>query len=117
MVEAGDWKELAAEKKQRQRDSIPKQWVISTPSDAVLDVTTLPEECGLLSSKELEITNATVDGLLKNLAAGTWSSVEVTTAFYKRAVIAHQLVSSCYLLGRRSDGSCISDKLFNRNLR
>jgi len=44
--------------------------------------------------EELEITEIDdVSALLDKLAKGEWSSVEVTTAFYKRAIIAHQLVN------------------------
>jgi len=89
---AQNWKQLAAEKKQRQFDTIPKEWLISAPPDTVLDVTRVPEECGLLTEKELEITTSPVETLLEKLAARTWTSVEVTTAFYKRAIVAHQLV-------------------------
>lgn len=89
-----DWRELVAEKKQRQEASVPKDWIVTVPPPDVLNVLAFPEECGLLSMKEIEITNTNVDLLLQKLAAGTWSSVEVTTAFYKRAIIAHQLVRS-----------------------
>lgn len=89
-----DWRELVAEKKQRQEASVPKDWIVTVPPPDVLNVLAFPEECGLLSTKEIEITNTNVDLLLQKLATGTWSSVEVTTAFYKRAIIAHQLVRS-----------------------
>lgn len=53
----------------------------------------VPISCGLLSPREVEITETTDVGiLLEKLASAEWSSVEVTTAFYKRAIIAHQLV-------------------------
>ena len=88
------WEELAAEKKQRQIAAIPKEWLITSPSEDVLDVTKVPETCGLLSAKELEITNTVdVEQILKNLATSKWSSVEVTLAFYKRAIVAQQVVS------------------------
>jgi amidase len=90
---ANNWLELIADKKRRQLESIPKEWLISVPAEDVLDVCKYPEECGLLSVREVQITNTGVDVLLKRLASGEWSSVEVTTAFCKRAVIAHQLVS------------------------
>ncbi|KAI0812796.1 general amidase [Irpex lacteus] len=62
--------------------SIPKEWLITPPPDTVLDVT------------GLEITNtADVAVLLGKLASAEWSSVEVTTAYYKRAIIAQQLVN------------------------
>ncbi|OSX66119.1 hypothetical protein POSPLADRAFT_1052794 [Postia placenta MAD-698-R-SB12] len=89
-----DWKELVADKRRRQQETIPKDWLIGCPPDTVLDVTAIPEQCGLLSERELQITN-TVDVavLLQKLHSAEWSAVEVTTAFYKRAIIAHQLVN------------------------
>ncbi len=87
------WQELAAEKKARQAASIPKEWLIAPPSDDVLDVTDIPAKCGLLSARDLEITEvSSVAGLLSKIATGAWSSIEVTTAFCKRAVVAHQVV-------------------------
>ena len=87
------WQEIAAEKKARQAASIPKEWLIAPPSDDVLDVTDIPAKCGLLSARELEITEvSSIAVLLGKIATGAWSSVEVTTAFCKRAVIAHQVV-------------------------
>ena len=87
------WQEVAAEKKARQAASIPKEWLIIPPSDDILDVTDSPAKCGLLSARDLEITEVgKVAVLLSKIAAGAWTSVEVTTAFCKRAVIAHQVV-------------------------
>ena len=86
------WQELCAERKQKQNAQIPAEWVVTPPSDSRGSVLDFPEKCGLLSDIELKITNATVDTLLGKLAIGHWSSVQVTTAFYKRAIIAHQLV-------------------------
>ena len=94
-----DWKELVAEKKSRQQASIPKDWILTNlPSKLVLDITKFPEECALLSTKDVEITNTSVDILLENLATGSWSAVAVTTAFCKRAIIAHQLVRVIHLV-------------------
>ncbi len=91
------WKDIVAEKRARQAAAIPKEWLITPPPDTVLDVTGVPEQCtGLLSPRELEITNtADVAVLLRKLASAEWSSVEVTTAYYKRAIIAQQLVCLC----------------------
>ncbi|KAI0051681.1 general amidase [Auriscalpium vulgare] len=89
------WQEIAADKRARQTESIPKDWLIAKPPDDVLDVTTVPEDSGLLSDLELEITSVVdVSVLLNNLATGKWSSVAVVTAFAKRAIIAHQ-VTNC----------------------
>lgn len=89
------WKELVADKRRRLTESIPAEWLLKDPPDeSVLNVTDIPKSCGLLSTKEIEITEKSVVELLSLLANGTLSSVDVTTAFYKRAIIAHQLVRS-----------------------
>ncbi|KAL0951471.1 hypothetical protein HGRIS_008159 [Hohenbuehelia grisea] len=90
---APSWQAIASEKKEKQQASIPKDWIIAAPGPDVLDVTSLPESCGLLNAKELEITGSNVEDLLPKLASGEWSSVEVTTAFYKRAIVAQQAVN------------------------
>jgi amidase len=88
------WQTICAERKQKQNDAIPPEWKISVPEQTNGSVQHIPEQCGLLTARELEITNTTdLDVLLGKLATAVWSSVEVTTAFYKRAIIAHQLVS------------------------
>ncbi|KIJ68407.1 hypothetical protein HYDPIDRAFT_173143 [Hydnomerulius pinastri MD-312] len=89
------WFDLAADKKQRQQKAIPPEWLITPPPETTLDVTRFPEspECGLLTPQEIEITNTDVDVLLKKLASSEWSAVAVVTAFYKRAIISHQLVN------------------------
>lgn len=87
------WQELAADKKKKQQAAIPKDWLIKVPPVEQLDVTSVPTECGLLTSFELDVTETQdVALLLKKLASGEWSSVDVTTAYYKRAIIAHQVV-------------------------
>ena len=91
-----DWRALCAARKKTQLEAIPNQWLIHPPSHdpahpSVLDI---PKPCGLLTARELDITDTVnVDTLLDNLRTAQWSSVEVTTAFYKRAIVAHQLVS------------------------
>ncbi|KZT66385.1 general amidase [Daedalea quercina L-15889] len=88
------WQDLVADKRRRQQESIPREWLIPIPPDTVLDVTAVPEQCGLLTAREVGITNTVDIGvLLHKLATAEWSAVEVTTAFYKRAIVAHQLVN------------------------
>ncbi|OJT12867.1 Acetamidase [Trametes pubescens] len=89
-----DWKALCAERKQRQLDLIPKEWTITLPPDSQRNVLDVPRTCGLLTARELDITDTVnVAILLDNLRTGQWTSVEVTTAFYKRAIIAQQLTN------------------------
>lgn len=117
-----DWEARCRERKQQQRDSIPKEWIIAPAKDGELNVMDVPRACGLLSAKELEITDMDdVMKILANLADGTWSSVEVTTAFYKRAIIAHQLVKPKIIKPNFRqldfDPPSFSDELLDRNLR
>ena len=90
-----DWQTRCAKRKQAQLDSIPKEWLIDPISEDQMNVINVPKDCGLLSDRELEITETVdVEIILERLASGQWSSVEVTTAFYKRAIVAQQVVSS-----------------------
>ncbi|TCD60219.1 hypothetical protein EIP91_010541 [Steccherinum ochraceum] len=91
--QSSNWRALAADKKHRQEAAIPKEWRIPPVPDTQLDVTSVPEKCGLLTEKELEITNTDVTTLLARLSSAQWSSVEVTLAFYKRAIVAQQVVN------------------------
>ncbi|KAB5588808.1 Amidase [Ceratobasidium theobromae] len=84
------WRVRAQTRKQQQHDSIPPEWKISVQADR-FNVLSVPYECGLLSPLELEITDTLdVGEILEKLASGEWSSMLVTTAFYKRALVAHQ---------------------------
>ncbi|KAG8771101.1 hypothetical protein FRC12_003861 [Ceratobasidium sp. 428] len=85
-----EWRIRAQTRKQQQIDSIPREWIISIPEDRQ-NVTRVPYECGLLTTFELEVTDALdVQTILDKLKTGAWKSVDVTRAFYKRAIIAHQ---------------------------
>lgn len=56
------------------------------------NVTGIPATCGLLTPEELDITsNHGLIDLANAIRTGKWTSVAVTTAFCKRAAIAHQL--------------------------
>lgn len=94
------WSDLAADKKHRQQKAIPQEWLITPPPETTLNVTGFPETCSVLTPQELAITNEDVDILLKKLASGQWSAVDVTIAFYKRAIIAQQLVNPIVVVVR-----------------
>lgn len=112
------WQELVAEKKRRQVESIPEGWLITPPADDILDVTDVPSNCGLLSARELEITAVSeVAVLLNNLATGEWKSRDVTNAFCKRAIVAHQLVCLSSPRGNFMSHTFCPDKLPHRDLR
>ena len=105
------WQEIAARKRAARDALIPAAWKLSSkflPRDPPLfeygpqNVLNVPRECGLLNSTELQITEGyTIKTLLQALSSRKVSSVDVTTAFCKRAAIAQQLTN------------CITEPLFD----
>jgi amidase len=91
---ASTWQDIATRKQAERAAKIPKEYLLTKDYAAgrtnVLDV---PRKCGLLSSRELHITESfDATALAVEVAAGRLSSVEVAKAFCKRAAIAQQLV-------------------------
>lgn len=88
------WQTKVARKQLAVKAAIPSEWLL--PSTVVIssNVLKIPRQCGILSEKELEITESyDAKHLLKMLSTGALSSAEVTAAFCKRAAIAQQLVN------------------------
>jgi amidase len=88
-----DFCEVAKRRQAQKLSLIPKEWHI--PQEALSkskNVLSLPDQ--LLTSREVEITNSSVAELLSHLHStdtkNRWTSVEVTTAFCRRASIAEQ---------------------------
>lgn len=88
------WQSIARRKRQEQQSSIPKDWILKTrPAAKRNNVLAVPRECGLLSAREIELTERyDATGLVREIAAKKLRSVDVVTAFCKRAAIAQQLV-------------------------
>lgn len=110
-VEVADWKQLALSKRVSTFNKIPKDWLLpieqasqytETNPISVLDV---PGSSGILTQKELGITeDHDATDLVALMAKGELSSVEVVTAFCKRAAIAHQTTN------------CLTEILFDEAL-
>lgn len=98
-----NWQNAVLQKRKECLKKTPSEWLLSStyieslhagPGDNTnlieLDV---PRKSGTLSEKELDITeHYSARQLLQLLANQEFTSVEVTTAFSKRAAIAQQLV-------------------------
>jgi amidase len=90
------WRETARQKRQQQASSIPVGWRLKTIPSDFKDCRPVIEACGILSAKELEITNTTEGPrILHNITSRTWTSEAVATAFCKRAAVAQQLIGCC----------------------
>lgn len=75
-------------------DAIPQKWRIDTQQyKKNPDSRGVPEACGVLTKKQLEITAQDASSLLPKIHAGELTAVEVTEAFCARAAIAHQMVN------------------------
>merc|ERR1712000_657806 len=86
------WEDTAGAEKARLEASIPQEWRVTIPQD-VKSTLSLPQETNVLTETELQITNTSATELVKQLGAGQLTSVAVTTAFCKRAALAHQAVN------------------------
>ncbi|KAF5017249.1 hypothetical protein F66182_10843 [Fusarium sp. NRRL 66182] len=111
-----NWKLLAAQHRQKQRGAIPSEWLLSESqlhdlrgaggtNEGKLIASRAVQRSGLLSAKELEITeNFTASELLAKLSRQEVTSEEVVRAFSKRAGLAQQL--TC----------CLTEIMFNEGL-
>jgi len=105
------WQELGAAHRALQHSRIPKDWILN---EQLLDelsggeqgrtqgfdlvATQAAQRANILTAKELDITEShTAVELLSKLDKGELTSLEVTTAFCKRAAIAQQLVSANHI--------------------
>lgn len=88
------YKESSAIALARREAALPKEYLL--PSEALtnlpLNLTTIPRSSGHFTPSELEIIESEADVILPNIKSKKWSSLEVTEAFCKAAVVAQQLV-------------------------
>ncbi|KAK4565327.1 hypothetical protein LTR86_003944 [Recurvomyces mirabilis] len=68
------------------------KWTANIGPESSQNVLDIPRQCGLMTDQELHLTEAyDAVALLEKLASGNLSSIDLTTAFCKRAAIAQQL--------------------------
>ena len=102
-----DWQQKSEIKRSEIAAKMPAQWQIPQSfleqGHSAFDI---PRRSGILTERELEITELHyATDLVQKLTSGKYSSVEVTTAFAKRAAIARQLTS------------CLTEIFFEAGLR
>jgi amidase len=116
-----NWESLVARKRAEVAKELPQEWrlpaeildTISASADiSVLDV---PRESGILTAKEIDITEKhDAVALVEKMASKALTASEVTLAFCKRAAIAHQVVSHEKLLDLLR--LILKDQLSHRNV-
>jgi len=90
------WPEIAATKRKATLDKIPEKWLLpkdKVPPESQRNVIDVPRNSGVLTEREIIITEAGMADALQNLHSGKWTAKEVTEAICKRAAIAHQLTN------------------------
>lgn len=109
-----NYKEIAAIALKRREDAIPKDLLLPQAALANLpqNLTTVPKSSGHFTPEELEITESSAEDILAKIKNKTWTSLKVTKAFIKAAVVAQQLVG----LPRKAVGTPLTnaDKLLDR---
>ncbi|KAL4983255.1 amidase signature domain-containing protein [Aspergillus falconensis] len=90
------WETQARKARNILEQSIPKQWLVPAdqlpPADQ-LNVVDFPRESGMLTDRELAITESSASALVSAMGEGRFSAEEVVVAFLKRSVIGHQLLN------------------------
>ena len=94
------WTTIAAKKGSSTFSKIPPKWLLSeSPPESVRNVISVPQECDILTAREVIITETSMANTLAHLRCGKWTAKEVTEGICKRAAIGHQLtncLSRCF---------------------
>jgi amidase len=106
--------EVASERKRRIDEKIPSEWHLDKSQLQRKCLVDLPRASGLLTDKELLITELSAVQILAAIREQKFTATETTIAFCKRAAIAHQavrylkrtsvedLLTDCSTLNRRT---------------
>ncbi|RDW74999.1 general amidase-like protein [Coleophoma cylindrospora] len=93
MASTSTWQAIAARKQKQRQSRIPTEWMLaSPPPPTVTNVLNVPRTCGILTTKELEITEQhDAVSLSSYIRSKKYTAEEVTVAFCKRAAVAQQV--------------------------
>ena len=101
-----NYKEIAAIALKRREAAIPKEYLLPEESlrDLPRDLTTVPKTSKHFTTEELDIIETNAEDILLKIKEKVWTSVEVTKAFSKAAIVAQQLV--CFSNSPLTRGAC-----------
>lgn len=105
------YKEIATIAQKRRTDALPKEYLLPEEILKSLprNVTNVPKPSGHFTNEELEIMETSAENILQKIRERIWTSVEVTKAFSKAAVVAHQLVGYLILSGGQRQANTSTD--------
>ncbi|KAH7006611.1 amidase signature domain-containing protein [Fusarium venenatum] len=88
------WKDISVAAQAELLRAIPDQWRIDPKQySGQSNVSRIPLTCGVLSKRQIAITELTVSELQQRIRSRTLKATEILEAFAARAAIAHQLVN------------------------
>ncbi|KAJ5091248.1 amidase [Penicillium alfredii] len=88
------WKAISTRARQNLFDSIPLKWRLPPTFEIPdTDLQRAARESGILTPRQLQLTELTVTELSPHILAGKVTALEITEAFCARAAVAHQLVN------------------------
>jgi amidase len=95
-----NYKRIAEIALKRREAAIPDEYLL--PKAALINLpqnlTTIPRTSGHFTTAELEIIESNAEDILLKIKERKWTSLEVTKAFCKAAIVAQQLVCPWPLL-------------------
>jgi len=88
------YKEIAEIALKRREAAIPREYLLPEAALTNLprNLTTVPRSSGHFTTAELEIIESDAENILTKIKERKWTSLEVTKAYCKSAVVAQQLV-------------------------
>ena len=91
-----EWEQIALKRRQERDAKIPKEWRLKSLDNSRINLTSVPRECGILSAKEIDITeNYHARGIVNAASKGTLKAEEIAIAFCKVcARILHALLGA-----------------------
>lgn len=96
------WERIALNKQAQRDAALPAEWQLpdNLVPETQLNVMKVPAECGLLSSRELQITDTDAALLVQKLATREYSSYEVSLESEEYMLLKHDLeVLMSYYIG------------------
>ena len=120
-LDSPSWQVIAAEKRQEIYAAIPVTYIVDETLLNGTDPIDLPRRTGILTEREMSITESRAVDIVQRIKAREYTAFEVTTAFCKRAAIAHQAVSKTYTrmasdVLTRVETNCLAAVLFDNAL-
>lgn len=86
------WQHVAATRRSLIESKIPPEWRVPEELLQSKNLVDLPRKCGIMTEQELSITELSAVEIVSAIQTNKISAVDTTTAFCKRAAIAHQAV-------------------------